>query len=219
MALEEIENLPEELRLALAYTPAQYRDSVSVVFGLDQRLARIVAATTEPMLGQMRISWWRDILGKPKSERPDGDVVLDAAGLHCCGKEAGLIALGDGWEHLLQEPPLGAEHAMAFVDGRSAAIVSALEFEGDPQEQHVRSACRQWAIADLAAKVSMEEERSFLVELAQSHAGEVARLPKRARGIVVLSALGKRALNRGGRPLMEGRGAALTAMKAGLIGS
>ena len=35
-----------------------------------------MARTTEPMLGQMRLAWWRDALGKPVDERPRGDAVL-----------------------------------------------------------------------------------------------------------------------------------------------
>ena len=73
-----METLPTEIELALAYTPRDRREAMRVAFELDRRLARIVAATTEPMLGQMRLAWWRDILAKPVDERPRGDVVLDA---------------------------------------------------------------------------------------------------------------------------------------------
>jgi len=219
MALEDNENLPEDLGLALAYTPANCRDALAAVFRLDQRLARLVSSATEPMLAQMRLSWWRDSLNNPASDRPVGDAVLDAAALHCSGKEAGLIALVDGWENLLQEPPLGEDHAQAFVDGRFAAIVAMLGLEDAAQAEPLQDAVQQWALADLAAKVSLEDERHLLIELAQSKGSVAARLPKRARGIAVLSALGRRALKRGGRPLMEGRGAGLVAIKAGLIGS
>jgi len=219
MALEDNENLPEELGLALAYTPANYKDALAVVFSLDQRLARIVGSATEPMLAQIRLSWWRDSLNNPVTDRPVGDAVLDAASLHFSGKVASLIALVDGWENLLQEPPLGVDHALAFVEGRCAAIASTIGIENAAQAMPFQNAVRYWALADLAAKVSLEDERSFLVELAQSKGLGASRLPKSARGIAVLSALGRRALKRGGRPLMEGRGAALVTMKAGLIGS
>jgi phytoene synthase len=33
------------------------------------------------MLGQMRLAWWREALGKPLADRPRGDEVLDAVGL------------------------------------------------------------------------------------------------------------------------------------------
>jgi phytoene synthase len=42
-------------------------------------------------------------------------------------------------------------------------------------------------------------------------------LPKTLRGLAVLEALALRALRRGGRPLMEGRGAPLTAFRAAIF--
>ena len=94
------ENLPAEIELALAYTPAAQRPALRIFFELDARLGRIVAGTNEAMLGQMRLAWWRETLAKPVAERPSGDQVLNAIGEHWVGKEADLIKLVDGWERL-----------------------------------------------------------------------------------------------------------------------
>ena len=48
--------------------------------------------------------------------------------------------------------------------------------------------------------------------------GPNTALPVSAKGLAVLGALGLRALKRGGRPLMEGRGAALVALRAAMLG-
>ncbi|MEP5938950.1 MAG: hypothetical protein ABJ239_11535 [Erythrobacter sp.] len=220
MRLEDEENLPEECGLALAFTPVALRGAAAVFFVLDQRLARIVASSSEPMLAQMKLAWWRETLLKPVDERPNGDAVLDAASRHCADNGAGLVALVDGWEHLLEEPPLGEEHALGFANGRSAALSSALNLSDSKQvpAAFVR-AVRSWALADLAANVSLEDERAFLIELAKQSEPSNGKLPRKARGVAVLAALGKRSIERGGRPLMEGRGAALVAMRAGLIGT
>ena len=220
MALEDQENLPDEYGLALAHTPVQLREPLAVVFALDQRLARIVASATEPMLAQIRLTWWRETFQLPIDHRPSGDAVLDAAGQHCSGQEAGLIALVDGWEHLLQEPPLGEDHALGFANGRVDALQSVIGCDpGSPSDTAIKAAVMQWALADLAANVSDDDERTFLTNLASVQEQVAAKLPRNARGLAVLAALGRRALKRGGRPLMEGRGAALVALRAGLIGS
>ena len=80
MSGELTENLADEAQLALAYIGPNLRDALRIFLELDGRLARIVSATTEPMLGQMRLAWWRDALGMAVSERPQGDAVLDGIG-------------------------------------------------------------------------------------------------------------------------------------------
>lgn len=214
MSFETAEILAPEVELAVVHTPPQLRAALTIFFQMDARLARIVAATSEPMLGQMRLAWWRDTLGRDVADRPTGDVVLDGIGQHWRGREAALVKLVDGWEHLLAPPPLGEDDARAFAEGRRAALSAV--FEGDGEA--VGSAANRWALADLAAKVSLDEERAMLVRLGLEDARKLPRLPREARGLAVLGSLAKRALDRGGRPLMEGRGAAITAARAAILG-
>ena len=166
------------------------------------------------MLGQMRLAWWRDTLAQNPQDWPAGDAVLDAIRQHWQGREAALVKLVNGWEHMLAPPPLGEEDARAFAEGRRDALQAVF---GDAAAT-VGDAARRWALADLAAKVSLDEERTMLVRLGLDAVPSEPRLPKQARGLAVLSALAKRALDRGGRPLMEGRGAAITAVRAAIIG-
>lgn len=214
MSSDLAETLSPEVELAIAHTPAKLRPALSIIFEFDARLARIVAATSEPMLGQMRLAWWRDMLGQDVADRPTGDVVLDGIGQHWRGREAALVKLVDGWEHLLAPPPLGEDDARAFAEGRRGALSAV--FEGDIEA--VGRAASRWALADLAAKVSLDEERAMLVRLGREDARRLPRLPREARGLAVLGSLAKRALDRGGRPLMEGRGAAITAARAAILG-
>lgn len=216
---DEALSLADEIQLALAHTPVSARDRLRVVFELDARLARIIAATSEPMLGQLRLAWWRDTISQPASDRPSGDAVLDAIGVHLSGRETGLAELVDGWEYLLEEPPLSQASAQRFADGRGAALVGALtQAAGSQNAAAITAAARCWSMADLAAKVSQEDERRLLVQLGLASDWSPTKLPREARGLGVLSALAMRSLKRGGRPLMEGRGAALVAMRAGLFG-
>ncbi len=214
MSFESAEILAPEVELAVAHTPPDLRAALTIFFQMDARLARIVAATSEPMLGQMRLAWWRDMLGQDVADRPTGDVVLDGIGQHWHGREAALVKLVDGWEHLLAPPPLGEDDARAFAEGRRAALSAV--FDGG--DEAVGTAAARWAMADLAAKVSLDEERAMLVRLGLEDARKMQRLPREARGLAVLGSLAKRALDRGGRPLMEGRGAAITAARATILG-
>ncbi|MEL7197177.1 MAG: hypothetical protein AAGL10_02585 [Pseudomonadota bacterium] len=219
MIEDTAEPLPDEAKLALAYTQVPLRDPLRVFFELDLRLGRLVSATTEPMLGQMRLAWWRETLVKDEIDWPNGDHVLDGVKEHWQSRASSLLPLVDAWEHLLSDPPLAAEDAIAFANGRRDALTSVFELEAaDSAQFGIADAAWHWALADLASKVTLLEEREILIDLARDRALGRLRLPRHAKGIAVIGALGRRALERGGRPLMEGRGASLVAIRAAITG-
>lgn len=218
MDVETAETLPAELELALAYTPAKLRGRLEAFFALDQRLARIVAATTEPMLGQMRLAWWRDMLGSEAQERPRGDAVLDAIGEHWPDDAGALVAVVDGWEHLLSDPPLTEADASQFAEGRCAPLLAVFTADNSRDGQSAnRVAAWRWAVGDLAANVTLDAERALLLTLGMTDQNNRRRLTRDCRGLAILGALATRSLKRGGRPLMEGRMAAMIALRAALI--
>ena len=214
---ETAETLPPELQLALAYTPAELRPVLGSAFALDQRLGRIVAATTEPMLGQMRLAWWRNELEKDTAQRPQGDRVLDAVGRHWTGREAALLRMVDGWETLLTASDLDSAAIRSFGDGRGAFFAELAEATSPELQTSIRQSAFRWAIADAAAGVSQAAERERLVAEGLATGANTLRLPVALRGLAVLDALARRALERGGRPLIEGRGASLAAVKAAIL--
>lgn len=212
--------LPPEAGLALAWSGSKVRGLLSVGLQFDRRLARIVARTSEPMLGQMRLAWWRDALCKPVAERPRGDAVLDGLGVHWAGREAPLIAMVNAWEILVTAQRLGPDEIESFALGRGT-FFAALAGDGAPDDLAARlvDAGRRWAIADAANGVSNQTERAALVAAGLAVMGGSKRLPRELRGVAVLEALALRALNRGGRPLMEGRGASFAILRAAIFSS
>ena len=219
MSPELTQPLPDEARLALAYTPEFLRGPLRIFFEFDARLARLVTATSEPMLGQVRLAWWRDTLGMAVSERPKGDEVLDAIGQHWAGAEEALVALVNGWENMLAEPPMSEEAVLAFADGRGQALAGLNFFGGGGEKiaNMLSEAGRLWALADAASHLPQGEERDTFVSLGRSIA-PIAALKVPYKGVSVLAALAARSLRVGGKPLMAGRGAALVALRAGILG-
>jgi len=218
--------LAPEAELALAWSSPKVRPALSIALQLDRRLARIVSRTSEPVLGQMRLAWWRDALGKPPIERPRGGAVLDGIGLHWAGREAALIQMVDGWEVLVTADRLGLTEAEAFGAQRGAFFAALAVAENAERaeagraqagSERLAAAGLRWALADAATAISDAEERAVLIAagLAPSAAG--GRIPKELRGLAVLEALALRALGRGGRPLMEGRGAPIAAFRAAIF--
>lgn len=216
MASEPIDMLPGEAQLALAWSGKNVRAPFTIALQLDRRLARIVGRTYEPMLGQMRLAWWRETLAKPLAERPGGDAVLDGIGLHWQGREAALVAMVDAWEVLVTAEALGAEHATAFGKGRGA-FFAALAPDGEAGARLVAAGMR-WALADAAVWVSDPAERAVLVAAGLAAGDPPGRIAASLRGLAVLDLLAMRSLKRGGRPLMEGRGAPLAVLRGAIFG-
>ena len=212
------ETLPPEIDLALAYTPRTHRDALRTAFAFDQRLARIAAATTEPMLGQMRLAWWRDMLGKHAGERPQGDAVLDAIGDHWRASEPALARGVDGWEVVVAAKRIGPGQIEQIAGGRSAAVAALFETGKPDLDARIAAAASRYVIADLASRLSDANEREVAIECALEMSCPDLRLPRMARGLGVLEALALRSLRSGGMPLMHGRGASLTALRAGILG-
>lgn len=207
--------LAPEAELALAWSSPKVRPALSIALQLDRRLARIVSRTSEPVLGQMRLAWWRDALGKPLGERPRGDAVLDAIGSHWAGREAALAQMVDGWEVLVTADRLGPTEADAFGAQRGAFFAALAGAEAG--SGRLAAAGYRWALADAATAISDAEERAVLIAAGLARAAAGGRIPKELRGLAVLEALALRALRRGGRPLMEGRGAPIAAFRAAIF--
>jgi phytoene synthase len=212
------DTIPLASKIALGYCPIAQRGALGAALALDYRLSQLVARTTEVLLGQMRLAWWRETLQHPLAARPQGDAVLDAIGVHCAGREAALIAMIDGWEVFLIADNLHPSAIQSFGRQRSAFFGELFpdHFSAE-EEERIAVAAFRWAIADAAAGVSDASERAALIAAGAACPSSNKRLPKALRSLAVLDALSRRALRRGGRPLMEGRGAPLVALKAAIL--
>ncbi|WP_265562829.1 squalene/phytoene synthase family protein [Sphingomicrobium arenosum] len=91
--------------LALTHFPAPLRDAVEAVLRLDATLAEVVAATTEPMIGTIRLAWWREALEKLDREPAPAEPRLAALAEHVLprGVTGEMLALiEDGYATLLE---------------------------------------------------------------------------------------------------------------------
>jgi 15-cis-phytoene synthase len=145
-----LNQLPAPLRLALAYAPRAVRPAAMALFALDQRLERQVRQTSEPILGQVRLAWWRERLAE-LPQCPAGEPLLAA----CAAAQlrgSALTALVDGWEAiLLAEDNAAAVAALADTRGGVFALLAEVAGEAT-QIEPARLAGRRWALADLAVQ-------------------------------------------------------------------
>ncbi|MBS0478429.1 MAG: squalene/phytoene synthase family protein [Proteobacteria bacterium] len=140
-----------ERALALSYAPADRRAGLTALFALDSALGRVLRTTREPMVGQMRLAWWREALTRLDRAPAPGEPVLRALArsvlpLGLQGET--LSSLIDGWEPLLGtiDERTTADHGRlrgAALFDQAALILGAT---GDPTGE----AGQGWALADLA---------------------------------------------------------------------
>ena len=215
------EELPIVLRLALSYAPVLAREPALALLALDTRLAAILRAAREPMLAQLRLTWWREQLKAEPSSWPKGDPLLAALRSWGDRREA-LVALIDGWEALTAPAPLPAEALSELAAARGAAFAALAEIVGAPADRENASRLgTNWALADLAGHLSDPEEHGRAVALARDRDWRRAALSRRMRPLVVMHGLASRALRR--HDAVDGVGPRtvatwLTALRLGVIG-
>lgn len=146
-----------ERDLAFSYAPRAALPAISALFALDDSLASILRTTREPMVGQMRLTWWHEALTRLDTAPPPAEPVLQALALHVVSNGvsgARLAWMIEGWEELL-EPELNddaiARHA-ARRGGKLFEMAGLLlgAVETDP----LIAAGEGWALADLARHLS-----------------------------------------------------------------
>lgn len=208
------EELPAPQRLALTYVSSRTRAANLAVLALDTRLAGILRKRREPMLAQVRLAWWRDMLNARPADWPWGDAVLDL--LRTWRDPRALVALVDGWEALLADD-LTPRVIADFVDGRGLAFAALAEEVGANRPKDAREAGRLWALADLAANLSQGEERALVVDYGRSQPVPPL-LPASLRPLAVLAGLASAALERGGDALLAGPRSTFLALRIGFTG-
>ncbi|MCB2047157.1 MAG: squalene/phytoene synthase family protein [Novosphingobium sp.] len=213
-----LDTLPTLQRLALAYAPSGAREATLALLALDARLADIVRSASEPMLAQIRLAWWRDMLARDCGERPDGEPLLQA--LICWqGQESALIALVDGWEHLVADQQLGSEDMLAFCQGRGSAFAGlAGLIDCHDAREVARKAAESWTVADLAKRLQDQREKEAVKSLIGGQDWRRIALPRKLRPLAVLHGLALRDLRKGIARQESGLSMLFVAMRIGLSG-
>lgn len=205
------ELLPPRLRLALAYAPGAVAGLWLGLLALDQRLAATVRGAREPMLAQIKLAWWRDRLLAGAGAWPAGEPVF-AALADWSDNAASLVPLVDGWEEMIAPAPLHAEAFVSLAEARAKALLAIAGHDA----AHRMAA--NWALADLAARVSQPEEQALLADLVRERDWRPARLSPALRPLAVLHALAARDLRRGRIGDRVSPMGLATAMRVGLFG-
>ncbi len=133
-----------------------------LLWTLDARLARVVASTSEPMIGQLRLAWWQEALSDTAGVKGRGDPLVDA--LRAAGEAppAGLTAWLDGWEALIADVELET-----YANGRGGGLFHSLA-GADEVPDWLHRAGAAWALWDFAGHVKSQELATKALDTAQT---------------------------------------------------
>lgn len=112
--------------LACLYAPASARPGLIALMALDLELAQLVVTTTEPMLGEIRLAWWRERLEELDAGKVPAQPLLAALKAHVLPVVSGaeLAGLEDRWIDMLGHD--GVTDAHVAGGGRLFALAARL---------------------------------------------------------------------------------------------
>jgi 15-cis-phytoene synthase len=182
--------MDEPLRdLASSYAPRDRRAGLAALFALDAALGDVLRSTRQPMVGQIRLAWWREALERLDAAPPPGEPVLTAVAADVITQGvtgASLAPMTEGWEVLLAEPTdvmlsRYAERRGAILFGAAATLLGVEGFD-------VAAAGQGWALADLAGNLGDGDlaGRARALALPLLEAAVRRRWPRRARSLGAL---------------------------------
>lgn len=206
-----IGTLGADRALALAYVPSDRRSAITALWELDAAMAQLIRSTSEPMIGQIRLAWWRERLQDLDRGLVPAEPRLQAAATTLLPRGisgATLSGLEDGWEALLEPFPwTDAVADRVAARGRLLFGLAATVLTGHP----LASGGDHWALVDAARHCSDAASRETLLAHARATAA-ADRSPPALRPLTMLAALALRDIARGQPFEPEGRPARMIAM-------
>jgi phytoene synthase len=202
--LSDSPNLADpERALAVTYAPREARAGLTALFALDERFGTVVSSTTEPMIGLMRLAWWREALEKLDRDPAPAEPLLRMLAEHALPRGVtgkALADIEDGWAALIDGE---ADDSAIVRHGRERGgnLFTAASALLGTVDARLPVAGEVWALADLGLRHSQarvrEAARARALSLVQSL--PEARWPASARALAALYVLARRDAEAGQR--------------------
>jgi phytoene synthase len=208
------DSIGADRELALLHVPARAREAFRALFGIDAAMGDVVARSTDPGLGRIKLAWWREQLEALDSDPPPAEPRLEAVAENLLpagvtGSE--LAELEAGWATLLDvefDPQLVAARG-AHLFGLGGKLLGSTDPEiGEAGALYALASVGRRGVPEL-----LEPARERLEQL-RGH-----RFDKRARPLTMLARAAARDLDRQEPEGCRGRAAAMLAHRwSGRIG-
>jgi len=166
---EQVRLYDHDRFLTVIFAPAAVREHLFALYAFNIELAKVREVVSEPLIGQMRLQWWRDALDKLQAgqdiaheiARPLGEA-MRAAGID----RAAFDPLIDARERDLErDPPADLPALLAYAEGTGApllAIALRMAGAGADKGEIARLAGRGWALTGLLRAVPFHARKHRL---------------------------------------------------------
>lgn len=223
--LNEVRRLDHDRFLSLQFAPAAKRPALIALYAFNAEIARVPEVVSEPMLGQIRLQWWRDTLEAMKRGEARGHeaaVALAATDDTAHWPVDEMVQLIDARERDLDDAPFETLSDLElYAEGTSSRLMMlAAQAIAGPEARAASDAIKAAGIAYAltgllrALPAHASQGRLYLpLDLLRSHdidphrifAGEMSENLSRAIGEVAARArtlLAEARAYRGGRGLV-----------------
>ncbi len=181
-------------RLAVAYARGPQKQALIVLLLFDVMLGGIFYKNSEPILAQLRMAWWRDVIAKAPADRPSGEpLIAHLSGLQMAypdwNVERRMLGLIDGWDELMTGDIWDDAIIGRHIDARARAIFCGFgaicpRGEGDDLAQ----LGRDWALSDLRSYCRDGAQMAAIHAFPRVRAGRLPAHIPRALAILERSA-------------------------------
>ena len=179
------------------------RADVLTLYALNYELSRAAEVASQPLIGEMRLAWWREAVdeifeNRPVRRHPVAQALADVVARRGLARE-GLEALVDGRLRELEPWPLEEGEALDYLDATAGCLMTlAVQVLAPGSRADLRPAARAWGLAGLqrsGGKLppswNRQVVRARIAEALQDAASEVRGLPVAAFPAVAYATLAR----------------------------
>jgi 15-cis-phytoene synthase len=114
--------------LASLFAPSDKRDALHALYAFNLEIVRVRAAIRDPMAGEIRLQWWREVLSGERAgeaaANPVAAALLDTIA-RCALPSAPLVALIEAHAFDLYDDPMPTLEALeAYLGATSAGLIA-----------------------------------------------------------------------------------------------
>ena len=154
----ELKTAEPDLWLSTRFiSDAEKRADVVALYAFDHTLSRIAHIVTQPMLGEIRLAWWREAIdeafdAKPPRAHPVVKALSVAISRRDLNKQA-FDTLIDARERDLDATPLNLDEAVRYAEQTASDVMSiAARIINPKSASDLIAPGRAWGVARLAAE-------------------------------------------------------------------
>ena len=194
---------PDRWLAAHYVSDPEARADVIAIYALNYELSRAAEVASQPLIGEMRLAWWREAAeeiyeGRPVRRHPAALALAEAVRRRGLPR-ADIEALIDGRLRELEPWPLREDEAYDYLDATAGCLMTlAARVLAGGAVPDLRPVGRAWGLAGLLRRGGRlpagwgqdEVRRRIFSELAAAR-GELKRLPVAAFPAVAYAALAR----------------------------